>query len=143
MKCSIFLPLLLFVFFMDGCGGKKPDFKRSEIISTSQTFGIGNLTVVEVDPNGRKVSIEWIGYNQLHSGALAVPEEHLTLTSGNEVYVATDRNAGNDSLYINGNLYRFDSETHHLWIRFGKGVTIVKGGNYRDARKIYDENPTH
>ena len=53
------------------------------------------------------------------------------------------KNSGNNELIVNGKLYTFDSDKQQVLIKFGEGVSLEDGGDYREALKIYDVTPEH
>lgn len=109
-------------------------------ISSPRTFGVRNLTVVHVDPNGQTVHVDWKGFNTRTGDAFNVPHEEILFSSGDETYLVSDESAGNNKLTVNGKLYKFDSQNQQLFIRFGQGVSIEEGGDYQQAEKLYDLN---
>ena len=130
------------VLILTGCG-KAPapilDYSRSETITHSLTLGIGNLTVVEIEPNAKQVKLEWKGYNQREGSAFNVPFEVIEVAVGAERYLISDRHVGNNALSINRKKYTFNARAKRILIRFGEGVSIVDGTDYAAARKVYDD----
>jgi len=128
------------VLILTGCG-KAPtlDYSRSETITHNLTLGIGNLTVVEIEPNDKQVKLEWKGYNQREGSPFNVPFEVIEVAVGAERYLISDRNVGNNALSINRKKYNFNARAKRILIRFGKGVSIVDGTDYAAARKVYDD----
>ena len=105
-------------------------------------LGIGNLTVVEIDPNGHSPALHWEAFNKTHGNALNVPYEILTISSGDERYVVTDKTVGNNALSVNGVAQKFDGQTKRLRIRIGHGVEIADGADYKAATNYYDWTAT-
>jgi hypothetical protein len=101
-------------------------------------IGLGNFAVVEIDPNGRAPTMHRQAFNKRRGNALNVPYEVITIEAGAERYVVTDRGVGNNALSVNGEVKKFEADTKRLRIKFGEGVSIVEGADYRSARKCYD-----
>ena len=116
------------------------DYSRSETITHSLTLGIGNFTVVEIEPNAKPVMLQWKGYNKRQGSAFNVPFEVIEVVTGAERYLISDQHMGNNALSINAKKYTFDGRAKRIVIRFGEGVSIIDGSDYAAARKIYD-NP--
>jgi hypothetical protein len=116
----------------------KLDFDRSTTISQSSTLGIGNLTVLEIDPNGHQPTLRWEAYNKKNGNAFNVPYENLTITAGSERYVVSDRTVGNNALSVNGSVEKFDGERQRLQIRIGLGADVVEGADYQASTKFYE-----
>lgn len=104
-------------------------------------LGIGNFTVVEIDPNGHTTTLRWEEFN-LRGNALNVPYEILTISSGDERYIVTDKSVGNNALSVNGVTKSFDGRTKHLRIRIGEGIEIANGADYQSATKCHDWTAT-
>ena len=144
MKNIAIILLSVGALCMVACAGSpKLEERKEGIIDQSTTIGILNLTVVRVDPNGRKVEIDWKGFNIRSGNAFNVPFETIELKAGDEIYVISDQKAGNNELIVNGKLYTFDSDKQQVLIKFGEGVSLEDGGDYREALKIYDVTPEH
>ena len=131
------LVALVPIAYMCGCSAGPEDHKVGTI-SSSQAFGIRNLTVVRVEPNGGPVQVDWKGYNTKTGNAFNVSFEEIRLSSGSESYLISDEVTGNNKLTVNGELFTFDSSNQQLLIRFGTGVSIESGGNYQAASKMRD-----
>lgn len=116
----------------------KLDFDRSTTLSQPSTLGVGNLTVLEIDPNGHQTTLRWEAYNKRNGYALNVPYETLTITAGSEQYVVSDRTVGNNALSVNGSVKKFDGQRQRLRIRIGFGADIVEGVDYQASTKFYD-----
>jgi hypothetical protein len=114
------------------------DFDRSTTLSQPATLGIGNFTVLEIDPNGHQPTLRWEAYNKRDGSAFNVPYETLTITAGSEHYVVSDRTAGNNALSVNGSVKKFDGQRQRLRIRIGLGADIVEGADYQASTKFYD-----
>lgn len=131
-----FIALLL-----GGCSrSPRLEAHKTGVVSSPQTFGLGNFTTVRVDPAGKSVSIDWKGYNIKSGNALRVPYEQVHLSSGPETYLVSTKGARNDELIINGKPLQFDSRNKHVLIRFGSGITIENGGDYPQALNL--RNPS-
>jgi hypothetical protein len=94
--------------------------------------------VFRVDPAGKEVRIDWRGYNVRTGDALRVPYEVIRLSSASEEYVISDQAAGNHGLLVDGVLHQFDAQTQQVLIRFGEGVSLEPGGDYKAATKQYE-----
>ena len=117
----------------------KLGFDRSTTLSKTSILGIGNFTVLEIDPNGHRVTLRWEAYNKRDGNALKVPPyETLTITAGSERYVVSDRTVGNNALSVNGSVKKFDDQRQRLRIRIGLGADIVEGADYEASTKFYD-----
>lgn len=114
------------------------DYDFAEPITHPEMIGLGNLTVVEIDPNGRSPSMHWQAFNKRRGNAFNVPYEVITIESGAERYVITDRTVGNGALSVNGEVKKFEADSKRLSVKLGEGVSIVEGADYRSARKCYD-----
>lgn len=119
------------------------DFDLAVPISKPAAFGMGNLSVVEIDPNGREASLRWEAFNKRNGDAFNVPFEVITVSAGCELYAITDQFVGNNALKVNGTVHKFDS-SQRLRVRFGHGVSIVGGfrsqpfpGQWADTMKFY------
>ncbi len=112
--------------------------RKTGTITSSQTFGIRNFTVIRVDPNGNEVHVDWKGFNVKTGNASEVPFEEIWLSTGAEQYLVSDREVGNNQLIVNGRLYQFNGQSEQLLIRFGSGVSVEPGGDYQSAVKQYD-----
>ena len=135
LLCSAVLGLF------SGCLSGGPDQLEEHnrgTITTPQTFGLRNVTVFRVDPAGAKVRIDWRGYNVRTGSAFRVPYEVIRLSADGEEYVVSDQGTGNNALMVNGVLHQFDSESQQVLIRFGEGVSLEPGGDYRAAIKQYE-----
>ena len=122
-----------------GCSSGAEE-RETFTISSPRTFGLRNLTVVRIDPNGQTVRVDWKGCNTKTGDAFNVPFEEVRFSSGAETYLVSDESAGNNKLTVNGKLYKFDIQNQQLFIRFGQGVSIEEGGDYQQAEKLYDLN---
>lgn len=136
--CSLCITVLGLV---SGCLSGNPDRLEEHdrgTITAPQTFGLRNVTVFRVDPAGAEVRIDWRGYNVRTGNAFRVPYEVIQLSAGGEEYVVSDQGTGNNALMVNGVLRQFDSECQQVLIRFGEGVSLEPGGDYRAAIKQYE-----
>jgi hypothetical protein len=133
-KHPIYVALALVVLLVTGCSSDQLDVVKSRTVTQPLSIGLGNLTVIEIDPNGRQVNLDWKSFNLSSKGGAF---EFLTLESGAERYVITDRNDLNNALTINDQIYKFDSLTKHVRIRFGKGITVAGGADYNSTEKDY------
>lgn len=113
------------------------DFDITAELSTAMLLGIGNLTVVEIDPNGHRPVLHWEAFNS-SGNADNVPYEILTVTSGDERYVVTDKTVGNNELSVNGVTYSFDGKAQRIRIQIGEGVEIAGGADYESATKYHN-----
>jgi len=140
-KMKVLCRYILFVmatFCVLSCSKPKLELTAGGILTSPEDFKIGNLTVLRIDPNGRSVSIDWKGYNLRSGSALNVPFEIIVIESGDEKYVISDEEAGNNELTINDRLYSFNSQKEQILIRFGDGISVINGGNYQEAQDPYD-----
>ena len=112
------------------------DEDRQGTIESPQDYGLDNLTVLHVDPNGRTVAVEWKGYNLRRGNAFNVPWHEIKLTTQDETHFVCNRSCGNNALEVNGVRYEFDAGTECVMIKFGEGVSIVAGIPYADALHI-------
>jgi hypothetical protein len=120
-----------------GCSSGAEE-RETFTISSPRTFGLRNLTVVRIDPNGQTVRVDWKGCNTKTGDAFNVPFEEVRFSSGAETYLVSDESAGNNELTVNSKQYKFDSQNQQLLIQFGSGVSIEAGGDYEQAEKMYD-----
>ena len=128
------------LFIVTGCSNAPHlNFSHSETLTHPVNLGIGNFTVVEIDPNAEQVRLDWKGYNEKEGSWLNVPFEVIEVKTGKERYLITDDNVLNNELRINGKKFKFDANSKRILIRFGEGVSIVDGCDYTVARKVYDE----
>ena len=104
---------------------------------------MGNLSVVEIDPNGTVAFLRWEAFNKRNGDAFNVPFEVITVSVGSELYAITDQSVGNNALKVNGTVHKFDS-SQRLRVKFGYGASIVGGfrnqpfpGQWADAMKFY------
>jgi hypothetical protein len=120
--------------------GRPPsrEFDTTATLSRTMLLGIGNFTVVEIDLNGHSPTLHWEAFNKTHGNAFNVPYEILTISSGDEHYVVTDKTVGNNALSVNGVTKPFNGKTQRLRIRIGQGVEIAEGADYQSATKYYD-----
>ena len=126
------------VLISSACSSPKLDYVRSATISRATNFGICNLSVIEIDPHGRQAKIAWQGFNHSNGSWANVPFEILSVESGTERYVITDKNVLNNEIQVNGKIYHFDDLTQRVKIQIGGGIEIVHGSDYQRAQKIYD-----
>ena len=131
---------------LGGCrvlGGRASlDEHRTGTITSPQMLGIRNFTVLEVDPAGQSVQVDWRGYNTLSGDAFNLPYEDLRLTSDSETHLVTSKGAGNGALIVDGKKMKFASGEQRLLIRFGTGTSIEMGSDYGAAVRVYvDEVP--
>jgi hypothetical protein len=119
------------------CANKVQESK-SGVITSPLTIGIRNLTVVEIIPNQKPVSIDWKGYGTLRSNNLSGGYEKVIVSDSDHTFVITDGNSGNNSLSVNGKMYNFDANNQHLEVHFASGVRVVPGANYQSAKHVYD-----
>lgn len=124
--------------FIVACSRPKIELRNSGTLSEPALFKVRNLTVIHIDPNGKEVSVDWKGYNLLSGSAFNIPFEVIEISSGDEKYLISDEEAGNNELLINGTLRKFDSTNHQLLIKFGEGISIENGGNYQNANDPYN-----
>ena len=122
-----------------GCSAPKLDNYRSETISRATNFGFTNLSVVEIDPRGKRAKIVWQDFNRSNGSWANVPFEILSVESGTEHYVISDKNVLNNEIEVNGKVYHFDDRTQRVRISIGHGVEVVDGADYQNARKAYDK----
>jgi hypothetical protein len=136
------IPLVLFtvlsLVFMASCSSSTLEDHKTGKISSSQTLGIRNGTVIRVDPNDREVHVDWKGFNVETGDALHVPYEEIRLSAGAEQYLVSSRGVGNNQLVVNERLHDVNGQSEQLLIRFGAGVSVEQGGDYRRALKQYD-----
>lgn len=99
---------------LPSCNRTERDFDISSTISRTISLGIGNFTVVEIDPNGHKPTFHWEAFNKKHGSAFNVPYEILTISSEDVRYVVTDKNVGNNALSVNGVTHAFNSQAKRL-----------------------------
>ena len=126
------------VFISSACSSPRLDYVRSATISRATNFGTCNLSVIEIDPHGRRAKIVWQAFNHSNGSWANVPFEILTVESGQDRYVISDKNVLNNEIEVNGKAYHFDDLTQRVRIRIGGGIEIVPGGDYQRARKIYE-----
>ena len=107
-------------------------------ISSPRTFGLRNLTVVRIDPNGQTVRVDWKGYNTKTAMLSMCRSKKFGFPCGAETYLVSDESAGNNELTVNSKQYKIDSQNQQLLIQFGSGVSIEAGGDYEQAEKMYD-----
>jgi hypothetical protein len=138
MGTRMLLACMVGLTSIGGCGGDHPDFSHEASIEEQQWYGIGNFTVVSVEPNGSRVTLQWRGFHQRSGNALKPPWEELRISSDSEVYLITDKGIGNNELLVNGKSYKFDGASQTLVIRFGVGVSIGSGYPYAKAKHWYD-----
>lgn len=130
--------MVLAVGWFAGCRNTPElDYDIAEPITHPVIIGLGNLTVIAIDPNGRSPSMHWQAFNKRRGNAFNVPYEVITIESGAERYVITDRTVGNGALFVNGEVKKFEAFSKHLRIKFGEGVSILEGADYHSARKFY------
>ena len=116
----------------------EPNWRWTGTLDEGHTFGLGNLTVFRVDPAGRSVSIDWKGWRIGTSDSMRPPSEEVLLSAGDERYLVSERDAGNNELHVNGVLYQFPGREQQLLIRFGEGVSLEAGGDFQAATKRYE-----
>ena len=131
------LIITLTMIFLASCSKPKVELRTSGTLTESTAFKIKNLTVIRIDPNGQKVSVDWKGYNLRTGSALNIPFEEITVTSGTESYFISDKKVGNNKLKINEKIYSFDSNSQQILIEFGVGVSIESGLGYQSAHDPY------
>ena len=102
-------------------------------------LGIRNLTVVEIIPQGKLLSIDWKGYNTLGSTLLFGPHEIITVTDGRAVLEITDKPCGNNELAINGHIFHFNAASQRLQVTLDGKVTVCEGAGYDAVTHIYDK----
>lgn len=118
------------------CSTETCDYDHHGTLTEPQWFGIGNLTVVRVDPAGREVGLAWRGFNIRGGDALNPPWEELELACGGEIYLITDKGVSNNQLLVNGERLDFRGRDQAVHVTFGLGVAIGPGIPYEDALHI-------
>ncbi len=120
------------------------DFVFSAPFTETIVLGLGNLTVVEVDPAGQNAVIRWEAVNKRDGSALHVPYEVIIIRSPSEHHTITDRAVGNCALSIDGEVRGLEAG-QRLRLTLGQGVSTIGGfrtepfpGDYAQAMKFYE-----
>ena len=143
MSSTATIALLISCLALSSCSRPPTrDSDKSSTLSKTIFLGVGNFTVVEIDPNGHETTLRWEAFNKFRGNALNVPYEIITISSGDERYVVTDKSVGNNALSVNGVTKSFDCRAKHLRIRIGKGTEIADGADYQSATKCHDWTET-
>lgn len=118
------------------CSTATRDYDHHGMLTEPRWFGIGNLTVVRVDPAGREVRLAWRGFNIRGGDALNPPWEELELVCEGEAYLITDKGLSNNQLLVNGERLDFRARDLAVHVTFGQGVSIAPGIPYEEALHI-------
>lgn len=130
--------ILCFLGLLFNCDNRKNklEFHKVKEVSKVNFLGLRNFTVIQINPNGKTVYVDWKGFNVKTGNAFNLPHEIITLTSGSEAYEIQPQK--NNEININKKLYQFDSRNKHLLIKFGSGVSIENSSNFEKSLKWYD-----
>jgi hypothetical protein len=131
--------LVFWIIFGIGCASKAEEHQYG-LINKPMSFGIRNLTVVEIIPGDHAVSVDWKGYGTLTGNAFKVGFEELCVSDSRTTFLITDKDGGNNQLSVNGVKFSFNGDGQHLVIRFGAGIKVVDGVNYKMANHVYDKD---
>jgi len=143
--------LLILALGLAGTSCNHLDLDKTAAFQAGHTFGLGNTSVVRIDPAGRKVAMVWQGFNVGTSGVFGSEWERIYLHAGTEHHLISSEGCEPGQLKVDTRLYRFDHKRQMLLLQIGTGVSIVQAeppryaplvptleGPYRHALKIHD-----
>ena len=134
-------PLLMFLFplLAASCAGPpKLDYEKSISITQPMSFEDDGFDVIVVDPNKTQTNILWQGFDVINGNWAHVPFEIMTVVSGTERYVISDKCRLNGELAVNGKGYRFNHLTECVRIRIGGPVAVIPRTARDTPKKIYE-----
>lgn len=104
------------------CQRDHVDVFKSFSIEEDESYLMSNLNVVSIVTNRKKVLIVRKGHNIKSGNAFCGPWEELEASSGAERYLISDKNAGNNGLYVNGVILQSGIGCKGIVIKFGEGI---------------------
>jgi hypothetical protein len=128
--------LLLLATGWLGLSCDRLDVHKSGAFGAVHAFGLGNRSVVRIEPGGRTVSLDWRGFNAGRTGLLGTEWERLEVRSGPERHVITDEGCEPGELLVDAKRFRFDHRRQILVLAFGKGVAVAQADPPRFASLV-------
>lgn len=115
-------PCIMLLIGLVSCQKDRVDVLKSFSITADESYLMSNLNVVNIITNGRTVRIVRRGHNIKKGNAFLGPWEELEAFCGNEKYIISDQDAGNNGLYVNSKLIQSGIGCKGVVIKFGEGV---------------------